>query len=45
MKASVSTLQTMIDKGADKEARNNLGQRPYDRAVDSKYEAGLDILN
>ncbi|MDC7235830.1 MAG: ankyrin repeat domain-containing protein [Spirochaetales bacterium] len=44
MKASVGTLQVLIDKGGDKEARNNKGQRPYDRAVESRYEAGLDIL-
>jgi ankyrin repeat protein len=45
MKVPVSTLQVLIDKGADLEARNNLGQRPYDKAVEVKYDAALDVLN
>ncbi|MDA3957517.1 ankyrin repeat domain-containing protein [Oceanispirochaeta sp.] len=44
MKVSVSTLQVLLDMGADKEARNNQGQRPYDKAVEVKFEAALDIL-
>lgn len=45
MKAPVSTLQLLLDKGADKEARNNMGERPYDRAVSVRYEAAVDLLN
>ena len=45
MRAPVSTLQLLLDKGADRDARNNLGERPYDRAVESKYEAAIDLLN
>ena len=45
MKAPVSTLQLLLDKGADREARNNLGERAYDKAVSAHYDAALDLLN
>ena len=44
IKAPVSILQLLIDKGADLEARNNRGETAYDTAVDVKYDAALDVL-